>query len=268
MSLRDARTIRARCRAILDHVAAGASPHFRLDRAKLDAVADLVARVTRESYPDLRVPYHSRWRHFEVGDLDRWAALRPDSMAADDRGRMAYDLVVPSVLLDAGAGPAWSFEEDGRVFSRSEGLAVATFHMFVDGLFSADSNASPRADGARLARLSAEELGEAFQANVRNPLVGLEGRAALMRALGQAVLARPEIFRGRLGGLFDHLFAQARGGRLPARHVGLQKIRELLGRMRRHHLKAGLQQALLHRRRIHDGDQFLVQPIEIGRAHV
>ena len=39
------------------------------------------------------------------------------------------------VLLDAGAGPDWRYEEGrtGETFSRSEGLAVASFDMFVCG---------------------------------------------------------------------------------------------------------------------------------------
>ena len=34
-----------------------------------------VADVTRAHYPDLAIPYHSRWRHFEAGGVDRRAEL-------------------------------------------------------------------------------------------------------------------------------------------------------------------------------------------------
>ena len=42
-----------------------------------------------------------------------------------------------------------------------------------------------------------------------NPLVGLEGRVALLRRLGDALAAQPEVFGadGRPGGLFDVLAA-------------------------------------------------------------
>jgi len=42
------------------------------------------------------------------------------------------DLFLVSVLLDAGAGNRWSFKsaENGRVYRRSEGIAVASLEMF------------------------------------------------------------------------------------------------------------------------------------------
>jgi hypothetical protein len=42
------------------------------------------------------------------------------------------DLFLVSVLLDAGAGMSWSFKsaENGRVYRRSEGLALASLEMF------------------------------------------------------------------------------------------------------------------------------------------
>ena len=59
--------------------------------------------------------------------------------AADDIevARTLVDLFVVSVLLDAGAGDAWVFNEpnaDLRM-NRSEGLAVASYYMFKDGAF-------------------------------------------------------------------------------------------------------------------------------------
>ena len=60
-----------------------------------------------------------------------------------------------SVLLDAGAGAAWSYTEPGTgaVLRRSEGLAVASLHAFRAGLFSGDPARHPlRADADGLAR--------------------------------------------------------------------------------------------------------------------
>lgn len=47
------------------------------------------------------------------------------------------DLFFVSVLLDAGAGDTWSFKEPdtGNVYTRSEGIAVASLYMFLDGEF-------------------------------------------------------------------------------------------------------------------------------------
>lgn len=42
------------------------------------------------------------------------------------------DLYLISVLLDAGAGTGWSYksQENGRVYRRSEGIAVASLELF------------------------------------------------------------------------------------------------------------------------------------------
>ena len=74
-TLREPATIRARCAAITAFVDAGRSQHFTLDRTKLDAVAERIAALTRARFPDLKIPYHSRWRHFEAGGVDRKAEL-------------------------------------------------------------------------------------------------------------------------------------------------------------------------------------------------
>ncbi|TFH40639.1 MAG: DUF1688 family protein, partial [Lysobacterales bacterium] len=75
--LRNPDAIRERCREILALADSGALEHFRLQRERLDAAADYVLVTTRDHYPDLDIPFHSRWRHFQVGGIDRWASLSP-----------------------------------------------------------------------------------------------------------------------------------------------------------------------------------------------
>ena len=58
-------------------------------------------------------------------------------------------------------------------------------------------------------KLTNEALAKGFQVSESNPLVGVEGRADLLRRLGTLIAGKPEIF-GRMdaprpGGLFDHL---------------------------------------------------------------
>lgn len=110
-------TVRARCAAIARSVANNVSTHFTLDRSHLPAAADRVAALTLRRFPDLRIPYHSRWRHFEAGGVDRKgeldALLRGRSVAEAARAR--FDLTVLSVLLDAGAGSRWSYTERTEV---------------------------------------------------------------------------------------------------------------------------------------------------------
>ena len=195
--LRSPAEIRRRSRRILEGVAAGDSAWFAVDRARLDDAAEQVAAVTRRRYPDLAVPFHSRWRHFEAGGVDRRAA----ALVGADANALV-DLTVVSVLLDAGAGPDWSYVEPGTGLrlSRSEGLGVASFHAFAGGLFSAEPDDPLRVDAAALTGLSGPRLAEAFQADAANPLVGLDGRVALLHRLG-AVLA--ETGTARPAGLLD-----------------------------------------------------------------
>ena len=224
-ALRSPAAVRARSHQVLDYVREGRSPHFTLDIAALDAVADYVADVTRQDYPSLDIPYHSRWRHFDAGGVARWEALASQLQTVDaaERARTMIDLAVVSVLLDAGAGDAWRYREEGTGLSigRSEGLAVASVNMFAAGGFSADPAQPLRADASTLVALDAATLGRHFQVSDTNPLVGLTGRAALLNRLGQAVAARPDVFGpgGRAGGLYDTLAPQARIGRLPAEAI-------------------------------------------------
>ena len=67
--------------------------------------------TTRAAYPSLDIPFHSRWRHFDIDGFDYWDEL-DQAMAwpsAAERARTAFDLAIVSVLLDAGAGPNWRF---------------------------------------------------------------------------------------------------------------------------------------------------------------
>jgi hypothetical protein len=207
--LRTPVAIRERCSAVLALGVAGELEHFGVDLGSLDRVAELVVEVTREAYPDLRVPIHGRFRHFEIGGVDRIAQLREKLKGRSpvERAKSLIDLVVPSVLLDAGAGAAWKFDEDGHTFNRSEGLAVASFRMFVDGAFSSKHDDPYRADAEGLARMDAESIARGFQVSKDNPLVGLEGRVGLLRSLGQALAARRDLFGDdpRVGGIVDVL---------------------------------------------------------------
>ncbi len=217
LSLLSPKAVRARSRLLYEAGLSGRLDHFSVHPNRLDTLADYVVDTIRTNYPTLDIPFHARWRHFASGGQDRWADI--DAAAgwpsAAARGRAAFDLAIVSVLLDAGAGPDWRFTDPatGLVSARSEGLGMASLRMFEAGAFSADPAAPLRADGARLARLSADDIARGFQVSAENPLVGLEGRAALLRRLGETVLGGPAfaVDGARPGGLFDHLAAVADG---------------------------------------------------------
>jgi hypothetical protein len=230
-SLLTAEAVRARAHKLLALGVDGRLPHFRVDLSKLDKVADRVLAITRAAYPSLDVPFHSRWRHFIHKGNDRFAALakKKDSAA---QARAEFDLAIVSVFLDAGAGAQWRYTDPttGKQIGRSEGLALASLDMFAAGLFSADGKDPLRVDAVRLAALTADDLARGFQVSEGNPLVGLDGRAALLRRLGELALSKPDVFAlsdtPRPGGLFDHLVAQ-HGTALAAPDILSALLREL-----------------------------------------
>ena len=223
--LRTPEAIRERCQTLMVLAERGDLRHFALDLDRLDGTAEDVAGVIRTNYPDIVIPYHSRWRHFEAGRVDRWGEMTAGLQGCDrdELARLRVDLCVVSVLLDAGAGELWRFREPGgQVTTRSEGLAIASLHAFRAGLFSGDSARPLRADADGLARVSEPALAAAFQVTPENPLAGVSGRAALLRNLGTALALRPDLFGAgspRVGRLFDHLRMRAPDGILPARDI-------------------------------------------------
>jgi hypothetical protein len=209
--------------------------NFRIHPEKMDGVVDLVLQTTRDAYPSLDVPFHSRWRHFVMNGDDRWATIASERRWPDPaaRARAEFDLAIVSVFLDAGAGPTWRYRpKSGLAIGRSEGLGLASLAMFETGVFSANPRDPLRADADVLANLSIADLERGLQVSKENPLVGLQGRVDLLRNLGQLVASKPDVFgchdTPRPGGLFDRLAARAENGRLPA-PVILSELLQQLG---------------------------------------
>jgi hypothetical protein len=233
--LRSPAAIRERCGQLFDLACRDQLQHFRCDLSKLESVADYVIQVTQQAYPDLNIPFHSRWRHFEVGTgKQRLAQLDPRlaHLSPIEKAAAKFDLAITSVLLDAGAGATWQYvePETGEVFYRSEGLAIASFNLFCDGLFSSDRR-SLQADAAGLQQLTESDLAQGFQVTDENPIVGLQGRLNLLRNLGKVLAQHPQLFgseQPRPGHLVGYLVNQAVDGKLPANAV-LQAVLAGLG---------------------------------------
>jgi hypothetical protein len=221
--------VRERAQQMLQLGLAGRLGYFSVHPERLDACADYVLDTIRQNYPTLEIPFHARWRHFNVAGSDRWQALeaRAGFADAEERGRAAYDLAVVSVLLDAGAGPDWRYRDalTGQRIGRSEGLALASLDMFAAGAFSGNPARPLRVDTAALKRLDAAALAAGFQVGPDNPLVGLDGRAALLNRLGEELekhgLTRP-------GDLFDRLSEAAEGRSIRAAYI-LSQVLDVLG---------------------------------------
>lgn len=193
--------VRERCGEILDAGLDGALPAFHVDLAAMEDAAARVVTEIRANYPGLDVPFHSRWRHFEFDGTDLWAErARRHGLDGPARAAAAGDLAVISVLLDAGAGPDWTYTdtETGLRLGRSEGLALASLRLFESGTLSADPDDPLRADASALTSLTTARLGDAFQVSAGNPLVGLDQRAGLLQRLGRTIQDRPQVF-GRDG---------------------------------------------------------------------
>ena len=206
-----AAAVRDRCGIVFAAAECGETRHFQIVMARLEEAVRRVVEITRRRYPDLDVPYHSRWRHFSAGGVDRAAQVAPGA-DPHESARARIDLAVVSVLLDAGAGARWRFHEaeTGQILSRSEGLAVASLRSMQAGLFSSDPAQPWRADAGALSQITPEALARAFQHTAGNELAGIEGRAALLGRVGEVCAANPALFgtSARPGNLYDYWAAR------------------------------------------------------------
>lgn len=224
----------------------GKLAHWSVDLEQLPKTAHFVAQVTRGNYPSLTVPFHSRWRHFEAGGIDRWSKVLAQHKwpSKEAQARAALDLAIVSVLLDAGSGGRWSYTEagSGKRFTSSEGLGVASFDLIASGALSSDPNDPWRADAERLMRFTKADLEKAFQVSADNPLAGVEGRVALLNRLGEACQAQASHFAisdaPRPGGIADSLASQASAGRIEAAQI-LRCLLDRLGTIWPSRLKIG-----------------------------
>ena len=236
--------IRRRCSMVYEAGLRGQLRHFEVDTRQLDEVADYVHETIESNYPNMDIPFHARWRHFFVNGDDRWQIIADSlDIDADERARIAFDLVITSVLLDAGAGDTWCYRDpkSGQMLERSEGLAIASINAFEAGLFSSDPAQPLRADASGLWQVTKEALATAFQVKSDNPLAGLDGRVRLINGLGAVIGKQPEIFgcdRARIGHLFDYLKSQAPGGTIEASQI-LCAVMHGLGAIWPGHIKLG-----------------------------
>lgn len=224
-------TIREKANLIFSRIKEGKGV-FSFHEEKWEEVVSHVEKTIRENYPDLKIPFHARYVHFKAGNIDRLKMKEEFLLSLDDkeRARTLIDLVITSVLLDAGAGASWSYLEksSNTSFSRSEGLGVASFHMFFNGDFSEDS--SPKATIKGLREMNEQKLREAFQVREDNPLIGEAGRVGLLKSLGDVLEENADIFPGgRPGSIVDYFLSEY-GSVVPADEllktllIGLGKI--------------------------------------------
>ncbi|KAF4120724.1 Protein of unknown function (DUF1688) [Geosmithia morbida] len=214
--LRSLVAVRERSQVIYEKALRDDLAHFDVDMDKMSDVVSFVTRLIRRDFdaPYTSIPPHSRYQHFCVGGRDRIAQLLstwPSEVDNTERCRRLIDLFLVSVLIDAGAGTEWSYKssDNGRVYRRSEGIAIASLEMFKSGLFSGDSSNRAQVDKVGLRALTPEKLAAGLQSRPGNEIVGVEGRAELLIKLAEALEEKNEFFGGdgRPGHMVDHILS-------------------------------------------------------------
>ncbi|CAR22603.1 URC4/urg3 family protein [Lachancea thermotolerans CBS 6340] len=200
-------------------VSNGGGHYFDLDLGQMPRVADFLCEIVKRDYGTeyASIPPHGRWQHLNHGHPGRVEGLiaqwRDSGVDEVEVARKLVDLLVFSVLVDAGAGNSWKFTVPGSSTSvgRSEGLAVASYYLFVEGSLSDDRDDPYKVTGRALSNFDAELFSRGFQVSEANPLAGAPGRVSLIQRLGAALLARPDIFgaEARPGALVDYLYAKS-----------------------------------------------------------
>lgn len=213
--LRSIYAVRERSKLVLEKAKRNQLRHFNVDMSKFpDTAQYIVSIIKRDFAPDYHtIPPHGRWQHFEVGGrprVDQLMQTWPSTVDSQERTRRLIDLFLVSVLLDAGAGTKWQYKpkESGKVFRRSEGLAVASLEMFKMGMFSSKPDEPYQVDSEGLKKLTTEKMARGLQVTDENPIDGLVGRTNLLICLGDALLNQ-EIFgpEARPGNMLDYLLA-------------------------------------------------------------
>ncbi|KAL7791441.1 hypothetical protein V8C37DRAFT_157120 [Trichoderma ceciliae] len=214
--LRHLGAVRERAKALLEKAEENKLVHFDVDMNKFPDVVTFVAGLIKRDHeaPFQDIPSHGRYQHFCVGGRDRIAELLgswPESVDNAERCRRLIDLFLVSVLLDAGAGTTWTYKsvENGKVYRRSEGIAIASLEMFKSGIFSASPTNKHQVDKVGLRALTVAKIASGMQADPDNELVGLEGRTELLVKLADSLEENVEYFGadGRPGNMIDHLLS-------------------------------------------------------------
>ncbi|GAA5988026.1 hypothetical protein JCM11641_002135 [Rhodosporidiobolus odoratus] len=229
--LRSLPSIRERCFKVFALAEQDKLDYWHLDLSVepkiVDFVCELIARDYGTDYDS--IPPHGRWRHF-VGNrvdplLQKWAEENVDPL---EKARRLVDLMVVSVLMDAGAGNDWKFspKEGGERIGRSEGLAVGSLEMFEKGMFSSVEGQPFRVDSVGLSKITPQQISDAMQVSESNPMTGIDGRAQLLVRLASVLNAEAnaalftKASSSRPGHLVDYLLAHPTSQTVPSAVLG------------------------------------------------
>ena len=203
--------IRRRSQRLFHSIESSVSKYWQYVPAAWAICVEEVCLEIKTNYPQFNIPPHSRLRHFVVDQQDLLAELQSKSGLNElDWLPHALELVIVSVLLDAGAGPTWTYTLAGKKpisLHRSEGLAVASLMCYKNRLFGTDAKGQAAVTAVGLEALSLKDFELGFQVSHTNPLVGLEGRLQLIKNLAGVIRGGQQDFTeaSTLGELFLRL---------------------------------------------------------------
>ncbi|KAM0788710.1 hypothetical protein ACM66B_002805 [Microbotryomycetes sp. NB124-2] len=227
--LKSLESIRDRCNKVFELAQRDELDYWTIDLSKQDEIVSFVCQLIERDYgTDYdSIPPHGRWRHF-VGNrieplLKQWDTQKVDRIEV---ARRMVDLMVSSVLMDAGAGNDWKFKpkDGGEPIARSEGLAVGSLEMFEHGLFSGVTGQPCRVDAEGLAKITTQQISDAMQVSDANPMTGIEGRAELLVRLGTVLkdasneryFSSPADSSRRPGNIVDYLLSHPTSQQIPS----------------------------------------------------
>lgn len=209
------KSVRAKTSPVFELALKNELNYFDVNLDNIGKVLKYVVNVIQRDFGTeySKIPPHGRWNHLNAGGelrieelISKWEESGIDSI---EIGRKLIDLIVFSVLIDAGAGNDWKYKEigTGKEFNRSEGLAIVSIDLFKSGSLSEDEADPYKVSGSKLIDFTKEELVKAFQITEKNKLTGEEGRLNLLRNLGKSLVDN-EIFGkdNRPGNMIDYLF--------------------------------------------------------------
>ncbi|CAO3647740.1 unnamed protein product [Cunninghamella echinulata] len=208
--LRTLDSVRERCYSVYERAQENKLNYFNVDETKLEQIIQEVEEITRERFGvNLNnIPPHSRLNHFgnnRLEDLrEKW-----QTVDALEQTRRWINLVLVT----------WKYTtKEGQAIGRSEGLAIASLDMFLNGYFSSDTVIKDRVDAKGLEKLTTDTISQGFQVSSSNPLVGLEGRSNLLKKLANVLTSQDIYFkRGdsiRPGHLVDYLLDKSAGDKI------------------------------------------------------
>ena len=182
-------TIRTRCMSLLNAGRENSLLYFKVNEKNIARCISVISEVTKRNYPNLKIPYHSRWRNLEQFSSNFLEFSAKGEAKNVFHCRAALDFVFVSVLIDSGAGKNWKYADNisGQVYSRSEGLALSSLRMIESGMFSADPDNSWRVDSAVLQTLDERVFLDGIQGTKENHLDGFEDRLKILCNLGDVL---------------------------------------------------------------------------------